>query len=212
MEISKEHLLLSAESLMTDFPWLNIYATCTDFTDSLDLPYCPPGIRKVAFFPGSTIGNFEPLDAASFLKRIADMIGPGGGLLIGVDLKKDHKILTQAYNDTQGVTAAFNLNLLKRINRELDADFDLAAFQHYAFYNEVKGRIEMHLISQKKQTVSIRGQQFEFLAEESIHTENSYKYSPNEFQLLAKQAGFHAKKVWMDEKQLFSVHYFAVAR
>lgn len=208
MEISREHLRQSAEDLGGDYPWLDVHATCADFTSTIRLPYSPEGIRKVVFFPGSTIGNFEPEEATRFLQELAGLVGPNGGLLIGVDLKKSKDMLHAAYDDEQGVTAAFNVNLLKRINRELGADFKTENFCHQSFYNELLGRVELHLVSQCDHTVSISGECFSFTAGESIHTENSYKYTIEEFQDLANKAGFRPQAVWMDDDSLFSVHYF----
>lgn len=210
MDISRTHLINAARKLSTDYPWLDVHATCIDFTTDMDLHFCPPEARKVAFFPGSSVGNFEPDEAIQFMQRIANMIGEGGGLLIGVDLKKDHNVLNAAYNDANGVTARFNLNLLSRINQELDGDFDPGTFEHKAFYNADIGRIEMHLVSNKEVEVNVAGENFLFQKGDSIHTENSYKYSVNEFTELALKAGFKLGKVWTDDKQLFSLHYYQV--
>lgn len=147
------------------------------------------------------------MEALQFLKQVAALLGRGSGLLIGVDLKKEIALLNAAYNDSQGITAAFSLNLLQRINRELEADFDLSAFEHRAFYNTIKGRVEMHLVSCRRQIVTVSNQRFEFQAEETLHIENSYKYSIEEFQQLAKVAGFKPQRVWIDKESLFSVHY-----
>jgi dimethylhistidine N-methyltransferase len=187
-----------------------VHASCIDFTQPLDLSFCPPDSQRVAFFPGSSIGNFEPDSATRFLAQVADVVGPGGGMLIGVDLKKDQCILDAAYNDATGITAQFNLNLLQRINSELNADFDLNRFTHHAFYNEPKGRIEMHLISQLRQAVHIEQHTIEFAKGESIHTENSYKYTIEEFQALAVRAGFIPVYLWTDADALFSVQYFEI--
>ena len=208
MDISKAHLINAANTLSKDFPWLDIHATCIDFTAPLELEHCPATAHRVAFFPGSSIGNFEPHAAVQFLHNLAEIVGHGGGLLIGVDVKKDERILNAAYNDKQGVTAAFNLNLLERINRELSADFVPEQFSHYAKYNDVEGRIEMHLKSNCIQTIRIDDEQFRFSPGEGIHTENSYKYSIDEFSLLAEKAGFSNRQVWTDDDDLFSVHYF----
>lgn len=208
MDISKDYLLSAAEQLALEYPWLDIHATCIDFTKTMTLPVNDSESRKVAFFPGSSIGNFEPRDAIGFLQKIAAIVRPHGGLLIGVDLKKETGILNAAYNDLQGVTAQFNLNLLHRINRELNADFDVNKFDHHAFYNETDGRIEMHLVSKQTHEIHINGDTFCFAAGESIHTENSYKYSVEEFKKLTKQAGFDLVNVWTDPKELFSVHYY----
>jgi dimethylhistidine N-methyltransferase len=208
LDISKDHLLNAAKRLQEDYPWLEIRATSTDYSKVLHLPYSLAGVQKVAFFPGSSIGNFDPVDALALLKNVHAAVTPNGGLLIGVDLKKDVDVLERAYNDAQGVTGAFNLNILRHINRELAADFNLDHFSHRAFYNEAKGRIEMHLLSCRKQTVRIGGETFELQDGETLHTENSYKYSVEEFQALAQQAHFEAVAVWTDPEQLFSVHYF----
>ena len=208
MDISKDHLQLAAEELALAFPWLEIHAACTDFTQEMRLPPSAPEGTHVAFFPGSSIGNFDPDGAVDFLQAIAELVGQGGYLLIGVDLKKERSILEAAYNDSAGVTALFNLNLLVRINAELGADFDLSKWQHKALYNETVGRIEMHLVSQQQQTVNINGHSFSFAEGETIHTENSYKYTSDEFITLAARAGFQSDALWVDENNLFSVHLF----
>ncbi|HSD60706.1 MAG TPA: L-histidine N(alpha)-methyltransferase, partial [Burkholderiales bacterium] len=160
-------------------------------------------------FPGSTIGNFTPPEALEFLRGAARLLGPGGAVLVGVDLRKAKALLDAAYDDPQGVTAEFNLNLLARINRELGADFNLSRFRHQAFYDPVLGRIEMHLESAVRQSVTVAGQRFEFGEGETIHTENSYKYSVEEFQALAVRAGFRPTRVWTDAQTLFAVHALA---
>ncbi|MEH6578873.1 MAG: L-histidine N(alpha)-methyltransferase [Amphritea sp.] len=208
MDISKDHLRLATEELAIAFPWLEIHAACTDYTREMSLPPSTPPGTHVAFFPGSSIGNFDPDGAVDFLASIAQLVGPGGYLLIGVDLKKDKTILEAAYDDAAGVTAQFNLNLLTRINRELEGDFDLAAWQHKALYDTQRGRIEMHLVSRCEQTVTIGQSRFSFARGESIHTENSYKYSSEEFISLAARAGFLSDALWVDAGQLFSVHLF----
>jgi len=210
MDISGDYLRDVARGLANDYPQTSLHAVCTDYTKPIELPYSPANIRRVAFFPGSSIGNFEPAEAVNFLKNIAQMVRPTGGLLIGIDLKKSPDRLTAAYNDAQGITAAFNLNLLHRINRELDANINLAHFYHQAFYNENRGRIEMHLVSNKNQLISVNGQQFRIHQNESIHTENSYKYSIEEIHRLAALAGFSPVKTWLDSDNLFSVHYLQV--
>jgi len=206
MDISREHLLGSARALVEDYPALEVHAACADFASDFELPYCPEHLPRAAFFPGSSIGNFEPAQARELLRRVADFLGEDGKLLIGVDLKKDAGLLNAAYNDEQQVTAAFNLNLLRRINRELDANFDLQAFSHDAFYNASEGRVEMHLVSRSEQTVTVAGHAFAFMEGETIHTESSYKYDIGEFLVLAEQAGFTSDQVWTDDEQLFSVH------
>jgi len=213
MDISSQHLRLATEELATAFPWLEIHATCTDFTQNMALP--PTALEntkgtKVAFFPGSSIGNFDPGGAVEFLTSIAQLVKSEGYLLIGVDLKKDKSILHAAYNDAGGITAQFNLNLLQRINHELDANFDLSGWRHKAIYNELAGRIEMHLVSLREQQISIGQSRFEFACGETIHSENSYKYSTQEFITLAQYAGFQSVALWVDADNLFSVHLFRV--
>lgn len=208
IDISKTALKQSVHTLSFDYPSLNIIAVCADYTRPFELPEGHLTGNRIVFFSGSTIGNFEPIMAKSFMQQTRQIIGPNGGLLIGVDLKKDPAILHAAYNDRQEVTASFNLNVLRRINRELHANFNLSQFSHLAFYNQDRGRIEMHLKSMCDQTITVSGERIQFLKGETIHTENSYKYSIEEFQTLAKNAGLHASKVWMDSKQLYSMYYF----
>lgn len=210
LDISKDYLKLAAEDVASEYPWLEVHAACVDYTNPFPLPPCHEKARKVAFFPGSSIGNFDPEHAVDFLINLAQMLEADGGLLIGVDLKKNKDILHAAYNDNDGVTAAFNENLLTRMSDELDATFDLEKFHHNAFYNEQLGRIEMHLVSDETHTVSIGEHDFEFKKDETIHTENSYKYTINEFQTLAKKAGFSPVNVWTDKNNLFSIHYFEI--
>ena len=207
IDISREHMLAACHTLAQDYPALHLMAVCADYTRPFRLPPTAPQNRRLAFFPGSSIGNFAPLEALRFLKNVAQQLAPGDGFLIGVDLKKDPAILNAAYNDAAGVTAAFNLNLLARCNRELGADFDLGDFAHRAFYNEAAGRIEMHLESTCEQRVQLAGQHFGFAAGETIHTENSYKYQPDEFRHLAVQAGFEPQHTWTDADKLFGVLY-----
>jgi L-histidine Nalpha-methyltransferase len=214
VDISRDHLLASAEALAERFPHLDIRAVCADYSGPFDLPLEPDWQSRAAFFPGSSIGNFEPSQAAALLRRIGTVLGPGGRLLIGVDLVKDQAVLEAAYNDDRGVTAAFNLNLLTRINRELKADFDLSAFRHRAWFNPDPdpclrggpGRIEMHLESLRDQQVQIDGHRIAFRAGETIHTENSYKFDLADFRALADDAGFDTEQVWTDPAHLFSVH------
>ena len=207
VDISKHHLLKSAQSLAEDYPWLDIHAACADFTAKLIIPEQDDPARNVVFFPGSSIGNFEKEDAIRFLRRLGETAGTGGGLLIGIDLEKDRAILEAAYNDRNGITAQFNKNLLQRINNELDGDFDLATFRHRAFYNEVRHRIEIHLVSTRPQTVTVAGRHFDFRMNESIHTENSYKYSIEEFRTIAAAAGYRAVQSWVDPQRLFNVQF-----
>lgn len=208
MDISRQHLLDAAYRLANEYPWLDIHAACADFTTKLEIPDQPDAINRIAFFPGSSIGNFEPDAARAFLAHLGETVGIGGGLLIGVDLDKDPALLNAAYNDSEGITADFNLNLLTRMNRELNADFELDNFDHNAFYNAELGRVEMHLVSLANQSVNIGQHCFSFSKGETIHTECSYKYTISDFQALANKAGFKPLKVWTDPDNLFSVHYF----
>jgi dimethylhistidine N-methyltransferase len=165
--------------------------------------------RKVVFFPGSTIGNFEPAQALDFLRRARALAGASGGALIGVDLHKPTVILDRAYNDPEGYTGQFNLNLLQRLNREMQAGFDLAAFTHWAFYNEASERIEMHLVSSRQQSVTVAERRFTFARGETIHTENSYKYAPQAFAALAREAGFPSVRIWSDAAGWFGVFFLS---
>jgi len=209
MDISREHLIASSQKLMQDFPWLTIHAACIDYTKPWQVPDFGPG-RYNAFFPGSSIGNFDPEDALTLLKQIKTLVGHGGGILIGVDLKKDNEVLEAAYNDAQGVTADFNLNMLSHINDRLDADFDINNFKHKAKYNSEQSRIEMHLECVNDHTVCVEDNIYRFETGETIHTENSYKYSIEEFHQLAAREGFSPVQVWEDKDQLFSIHYLIV--
>lgn len=211
IDISQKHLIQSAEALQDSYPWLDIRPVCADYTAEFTLPtFERQATNTIVYFPGSTIGNFDSAGALAFLKRVARLEGDHGGLLIGVDLKKDVHVLNRAYNDPQGVTAAFNKNVLARINRELNANFDLHQFQHYAFYNPVAGRIEMHLQSLTQQTVTIAGEAIRFEAFETILTEYSHKYSLDDFAALAGQAGFSVASVWTDSQRWFSVQYLTL--
>jgi dimethylhistidine N-methyltransferase len=204
VDISGDFLEQDAAQLRRDFPRLAVHPVIADFTVGFEVP--PPLARlpRVGFFPGSTIGNFEHHEAVRFLRHIGETLGEGAVLVIGVDLIKDVSVLCRAYNDAEGVTAKFNLNLLARINRELGANFDLAAFEHHACYNRDRNRIEMHLASIKRQKVRVNGKTINFRLGETIHTENSYKYTIESFQALAQGAGWRPVKVWSDG--LFSVH------
>lgn len=207
VDIAAVALKAAAGRLAAEFPQLQVAAVCADYLRPLELPAgLPPLARRVIYFPGSTIGNLTPAEAGAFLARARVLAGNGGAMLVGVDLKKDPQRLHAAYNDAQGVTAEFNLNLLRRINHELAADFDLDRFRHVAFYDAVAGRIEMHLESTCAQTVTVSGRSFAFAAGERLHTENSCKYSVAEFQRLAQSAGFRAERVWVDPGHLFSLH------
>lgn len=207
VEISEEYLMKTVRSLKKEYPDLSIKPVCADYTKSFQIPpIAKPFEYYVIFYPGSTIGNFRPEKAQQFLKTISKLLVPGGGMLIGVDLKKDRETLEAAYNDEKGVTAQFNLNMLVRLNRELNADFDIESFEHLAFYNEEKGRIEMHLKSKNEQVVHLNGESVHFEEGETIHTENSYKYSLAEFRTLVNE-WFGVKQVWTDERDLFSMQY-----
>jgi len=207
MDISKNHLLSAAKRLSQSFPYLPIIPICADYTANFDFPDIGVG-KRTGFFPGSTIGNFTPDEACSFLTQARSLLR-GGGMLIGVDLLKEEAILNAAYNDASNVTAAFNKNLLFRCNNELSANFNLDHFHHLAFLNKQESRIEMHLVSDIDQLVHIGDHSFVFVEGETIHTENSYKYTPEEFQRLSVKAGFKPEKVWIDQNNLFSIHYLA---
>ena len=210
IDISKEYLLHAVATLAAVYPELEVLPVCADYTSDFEIPLpARPVSRRIAYFPGSTIGNFDREPAKRFLRQIAKVC-KGGGLLIGVDLKKDFNILHRAYNDSQGVTAQFNKHMLARINAELDGDFRLEQFGHYAFYNPGESRIEMHLVSLKKQEVRIGDAEISFKLGESIWTESSYKYTLEEFAQLAAITGFSVKQVWTDERQLFSLQYLTV--
>ncbi|HXI99693.1 MAG TPA: L-histidine N(alpha)-methyltransferase [Micropepsaceae bacterium] len=204
IDISGSYLRSIAAQLQMQYPALVIEPIIGDFTRDVALP--PPGGRRVGFFPGSTIGNFEPAEARAFLANAARML-KGGGLLIGVDLVKDPSILHAAYNDGAGVTAAFNKNLLARANREAGANFDLDQFDHYGFYNPLLYRIEIYLVSRKDQRVTVCGRTFGFSEGEAIHTEYSHKYTVKDFRSLAQSAGFIPRNVWCDQNRLFSIHW-----
>ena len=206
LDISGEYLAHVVRSLAADYPALTLRPLVGDFTGVLDIPALPDNPRRAGFFPGSTIGNFRPDGALCLLRRMRAGLNEGG-LLIGVDLVKDPARLHAAYNDAAGVTAAFNKNLLARANRELGADFDLGAFAHYAPYNAGAQRIEMYLVSLKRQRVNLRGQVFEFAQGEPVHTEDSHKYTIESFREMAARAGFNPRAVWTDEERLFSVHW-----
>ena len=213
VDISESALQAAAKRLARTFPWLDILGVAGDFMQPLKLPvYRARGTgRLVTYFPGSTIGNLTPDEAQAFLRMSRGQIGRRGAMLVGVDLKKDANVLHAAYNDAKKITAAFNLNLLARINRELDADFKLKQFAHYAFYNVAQGRIEMHLVSLDRQTVNIGRHRFRFDVGESIHTENSCKYSVDEFSALALAAGFRTDRVWKDARGYFALFGLSAA-
>jgi dimethylhistidine N-methyltransferase len=211
VDICGEVLEREAVELRTDFPALKVLPVTADFCYPFELPSeAKAAPIRVGFFPGSTIGNFEPHEAAAFLHNAARMLGPKAKLIIGVDLIKPVEVLNAAYNDAAGVTRQFNLNLLARINRELDGTFNLEAFEHHAFYNRERNRIEMHLASLKQQKVKVSGESIEFRAGETIHTENSYKYSVESFQMLARGVGWSPARVWTDERHYFSIQTFTL--
>lgn len=212
IDISSAALRGAVSRLAAGFPKIRMLAICADYTRALSLAELDAleARRRVIYFPGSTIGNFTIEEALAFLRNAREVAGSHGAMLVGVDLKKDRGLLHAAYNDAQGVTAAFNLNVLRRINNELGGDFDLERFAHRAHYDEVAGRIEMHLVSTADQKVNIAGRKFSFTAGETIHTENSYKYSVEDFQSLARKAGFDPEYYWVDRERLFSIHYLTV--
>jgi dimethylhistidine N-methyltransferase len=206
VDVSGNHLHAAAAALARDHPNLAVLPVCADFTQDFPLPDVAAA-RRVIYFPGSTIGNFDPAKVDELLRRIARLVGRGSGLLLGVDLQKAPRIIEAAYNDRQGVTAAFNRNLLVRINRELAADFDLNAFRHRAFYNREQSRIEMHLVSLSDQQVRIGDAEFRFRRGETIHTENSYKYNLAELNQRVAWCGLRTDEVWTDERNYFAVLY-----
>jgi dimethylhistidine N-methyltransferase len=206
IDIAAESLKEAAEWLSGQHDGLTILPLIADFTTTRALPQAARGKRKLGFFSGSTIGNLSHVEAAAFLANAARLLGPGSAFLVGVDLKKPVSILIPAYNDGRGVTAAFNLNLLARINRELGGTFDLTRFAHDAIYNEAQGRMEMYLVSLAEQTVRVLGREFVFAERERIHTENSHKYTVEEFRALARASGWTPAEAWTDEGQLFSLH------
>ncbi|MFA6266192.1 MAG: L-histidine N(alpha)-methyltransferase [Pseudolabrys sp.] len=199
-----------AAELRPDFPALNVLPVEADFTQTIDLPQAANDApARIGFFPGSTIGNLEPHEAAGFLRNAAKTLGPGAKLIIGADLVKDAEVLNAAYNDAAGYTEKFNLNLLARINRELRGTFDLSTFEHHAFYNRERQRVEMHLASLKRQKVKVAGECFDFRAGETIHTENSYKYTAESLAALARGVGWEPAGVWTDKDGYFSIQAFA---
>lgn len=206
IDISRSALESAAARLSGLYPGLEVWPLVGNFARGVAFPPEIAGRAKIGFFPGSTIGNFTPLEAIGLLESMRLALGPGSLLIIGVDLRKDVNILLRAYNDSQGVTAAFNLNLLLRANRELGADFDLSVFRHEAVYDSARGRIEMHLVSLEAHIVRLAGQSIRFGKDETIHTENSYKFEVEQFQGIARSAGWTPARVWMDEDGFFSLH------
>ncbi|MQA00938.1 MAG: L-histidine N(alpha)-methyltransferase [Dehalococcoidia bacterium] len=212
VDVAREHLLAAAERIAVDFPLLDVAPVCADFTGDFTLPqpeWAPQ--RRIVYFPGSTIGNFTRDGAADILARIVTICGPGGGLLIGVDLRKPAEVLEPAYDDPRGVTAAFNLNLLARINAELGGDFDRSRFRHRACWNERHGRIEMHLECLADHIAHVGGRAFQFRRGETILTEYSHKYTPQEFASLARAAGLQVRDIWTDSREWFAVLYLEIA-
>ena len=212
IDICETHLIDSTQRLQAMFPSMQMQPVCADYTrlpaTTLDEHQDK---RRVIFFPGSTIGNCTPVEAVQLLQYAAQLVGSSGALLIGVDSKNSPEILNAAYNDASGHTADFNLNLLTRLQRELGAQLEPDGFEHYAYYNATHGRVEMHLVSQRKQFIFLDGERFHFEQGETIHTENSYKYTAPEFQQLASKAGWHHKMLWSDRDSLFNVHYLSLS-
>jgi dimethylhistidine N-methyltransferase len=206
VEISAQFLQQQMAELRREYPKLAIRPVVADFSKPFELPDATQIMPRVGFFPGSTIGNFEPHEAAAFLRHAGRILGRGSVFIVGVDLVKDTQVLNKAYNDSKGITAKFNLNLLARINRDLGAKLNLACFEHHAFFNRERSRIEMHLASLKRQRVKVCGECIDFRAGETIHTESSYKYSVESFGALARGAGWTPVEVWTDAENKFSVH------
>jgi dimethylhistidine N-methyltransferase len=211
VDISADFLLDAAQALGESHQWLDIHAICADFNRDWSFVESLPEGKRIVFYPGSTIGNLDPPAAIEFLRKVREILDDSGGAVIGVDLHKSSEQLNNAYNDSAGVTAAFNLNILARINKLLDARFDPTSFRHHAFYNSGKRRIEMHLVSECAQTIACGETELQFDRGESIHTESSYKYTVEDFTALAAQADLALQQSWIDPERLFSVHYLAAA-
>lgn len=205
IDISREHLDTTAARLRRDYPGLRVEPVCGDYMAIEALLPSINGARRIGFFPGSTIGNLTPEEATAFLRRARRLLRDDGALVLGVDLKKDHRRLHDAYNDSAGVTAQFTLNLLRRMNRELDANFDLSAFAHDAFYDSVQGRIEIYVRSLRDQAVTVAGHRFAFAVGERVHTEYSYKYDDAGIEALARSGGFEIARTWVDPSRQFAV-------
>lgn len=205
VDISKDHLAKSAREVFQDYPVLAVYPTCADYTAPFALPPLVAGLPRVAFFPGSSIGNFDPEAADAFLRNTASALNSGDCFIVGVDTKKDRSVLLPAYNDDAGVTASFNRNLLLHLNAALGANFDPRGFEHRAVYNAAAGRIEMYLDARHEQVVTVDGETIRFAPGESLHTENSYKYAPDEFVAKAEEAGFERLALWQDARRYFMV-------
>ncbi|MXY56492.1 MAG: L-histidine N(alpha)-methyltransferase [Gammaproteobacteria bacterium] len=205
VDISRDHLEQSAQAVFDGYPELAVYPTCADYTTPFELPSPAATLPRLAFFPGSSIGNFEPAAAGAFLRGVAQVVDAGGWLVVGVDAKKDRDVLDRAYTDAAGITEQFNKNLLANINAAVGADFDLGGFRHLAVYNELAGRIEMYLVSQRDERVTVAGTEIDFAKGERLHTENSYKYAPDEFVAIAEQSGFECVDILTDELAYFMV-------
>lgn len=208
IEISEEILERASLEIKASFPEIEVSTFCADFTSDFVLDHALQGEKEVIFFPGSTIGNLEPSDAVKFLRRLSDMLKSDGGFLIGADTKKESHVFLRAYDDSEGITARFNLNLLERLNREYAGNFKIDNFSHEALYNDEKGRVEMHLKAETPQYVRLNDCVFSFNAGETIHTESSYKYNPEEFEGIAAEAGLKLVKSWTDSNEMFRVYYF----
>ncbi len=209
IDISDKALSEAAEALRKKFSDLTVIPVHADFNEAIELPDAVSGALKLGFFPGSTIGNFSHADATRFLADAGELLGQDSAFLVGVDLKKNTDTLLAAYNDAEGVTAEFNLNLLERINRQLDGDLNLEKFKHEAVYNETEGRIEIYIVSLEDQRLSVLGRPFTLTRGERIHTENSHKYSIEEFGAMARRAGWQSDEVWIDDRALFSLHFLS---
>jgi len=207
VDISREQLVQVSTALAAEYPAIDVQPVCADYTTRFPLPAIPDSARRVAFFPGSTIGNFHPAEAAAFLQRVRNAVGPQGAVILGVDRRKDAATLNAAYNDRAGVTAAFNLNMLRRLNRELHADFDLSRFRHRAFFNDEGSRIEMHIESLEAQVVHVDGEPVAFERGETIWTESSYKYDEERLRFLVGVAGLQVRKLWTDAHDRFWVAF-----
>lgn len=207
IDISRDFLLESTRRLAHDYPWLSVHAACADFSQPLSLTYPPPDLPRLAFFPGSSIGNFTPDEAVAFLEQLHPLVRPGGGFILGIDLQKDPRVIHAAYNDSRGITAAFIRNVLHRLRREYGAKVDTEGFAYDARYNEELGRVEINLVSRRDQEIRLDGRAFVFNSGERLHVEYSYKYTIDGFQRLARLAGYQAEAVWTDPRSYFSVHY-----
>lgn len=212
VDISREHMAQSAAELNQLYPELEVLPVCADFTEPFDLPRCQASPRRqVVYFPGSTLGNFSPSAARQLLASMVKLVGPGGGLLLGIDLQKEPALLEAAYNDSLGITAEFNRNLLRRIRNELGGELDLEGFQHTSFYNSAAGRIESYLESRREQTIRLDGQEFTLAAGERIGTEYSHKYDLDQFRQVAAEVGLQYEEVWTDPRRWFAVLLLKVA-